>query len=297
MLKKIKNSDVDNVMNIWKKAYTGEIKKSDNRDFAQIYTEVRDILMNDSSDTTLYTEDDKIEGFIIIDDKKRIVALYVDTKIRREGIGSMLIDSCKKEHNNLIVSFKYNEVCSKFFQKNNFEMKSKNDDDEYTYEWISENEGKINLIFFDSDIDEKMINKKGKLNAKRVKIGEILSEDVNLKSVKNYIKVRKSIECAFDKNVLVYLNYENYNETVNDIIKEIAKIERANMIIILSQPLITENNKIEENLNKIEQCYKDYKQYKIDILDSFKKDVSINEIMKEKMGIIISQIEKIAENM
>ena len=95
MLKEFKNSDLDNVMNIWKKAYAGRKNKLENKDFAQTYTEIRDILLDESSNTTLYTEDGKIEGFIIIDKNKRIIAIYVDTKIRREGIGTMLINSCK----------------------------------------------------------------------------------------------------------------------------------------------------------------------------------------------------------
>lgn len=297
VLKKFKNSDLDNVMNIWKKAYAGRKNKLENKDFAQTYTEIRDILLDESSNTTLYTEDDKIEGFIIIDKNKRIIAIYVDTKIRREGIGTMLINSCKNKYQDLTVTFWDDDVYKSFFEKNNFELKTKSDDLQYTYEWISEKERRVNLIYFDSDLDEELLDKNERINAKKIKISEILRDDNELKSVKNYIKVRKSIENAFDKKMLVYLNYGTYNQAVNDIIKDIAKIEKAKIAIIISEPVVSEGTKVDENLKKIEQSYKGYKLYKLDILDNLKKDASISEIIKQRMGIIISKIEKIAENM
>ena len=297
MLKEFKNSDLDNVMNIWKKAYAGRKNKLENKDFAQTYTEIRDILLDESSNTTLYTEDGKIEGFIIIDKNKRIIAIYVDTKIRREGIGTMLINSCKNKYQDLTVTFWDDDVYKSFFEKNNFELKTKSDDLQYTYEWISEKERRVNLIYFDSDLDEELLDKNERINAKKIKISEILRDDNELKSVKNYIKVRKSIENAFDKKMLVYLNYGTYNQAVNDIIKDIAKIEKAKIAIIISEPVVSEGTKVDENLKKIEQSYKGYKLYKLDILDNLKKDASISEIIKQRMGIIISKIEKIAENM
>ena len=284
-------------MNIWKKAYAGRKNKLENKDFAQTYTEIRDILLDESSNTTLYTEDDKIEGFIIIDKNKRIIAIYVDTKIRREGIGTMLINSCKNKYQDLTVTFWDDDVYKSFFEKNNFELKTKSDDLQYTYEWISEKERRVNLIYFDSDLDEELLDKNERINAKKIKISEILRDDNELKSVKNYIKVRKSIENAFDKKMLVYLNYGTYNQAVNDIIKDIAKIEKAKIAIIISEPVVSEGTKVDENLKKIEQSYKGYKLYKLDILDNLKKDASISEIIKQRMGIIISKIEKIAENM
>ena len=94
MIKKFKDADIDDVMNIWKKAYMDGKNKISNEDFAKMYTDVRDILMDNSSDTILYTEDNEIEGFVVIDNCEKIIAIYVNDKIRREGIGSKLIDAC-----------------------------------------------------------------------------------------------------------------------------------------------------------------------------------------------------------
>ena len=296
MLKKFKNTDIDILMGIWKKAYLDVNKKVNNEDLTHTYTEVRDILLDNSSNTTLYTEDDVIEGFITVDKNNKIVIIYVDKKIRREGIGSMLIDSCKRNTDNLHVSFKDDGVYKPFFEKNGFVEKSKSESNELVYEWNDTKVEKVNLIYFDDDLTEKLIDK-SKINVKNIKVKDIFSEDKNLKAVKNYMKVRKDIENAFSKKTLLYLNYGNYHEALDDIIKEIVKIERADFALVVSEPLIIENPKMDGYLSKIEQSFKDYKVNKIDTMETLPPDISVNKILEEKMKVIIRQIEKIAENM
>ena len=111
------------------------------------------------------------------------------------------------------------------------------------------------------------------------------------------MKVRKAIEDAFSKKTLLYLNYGNYNEVLDDLIKEIVKIEKADFALVVSEPLIIENPKMEGYLEKIEENFEDYKIYKIDTMKDLPQDISVNGILEEKMKVIIKQIEKIAENM
>ena len=296
MLKKLKNTDIDILMGIWKKAYLDLNKKVNNEDLTRTYTEVRDILLDNSSNTTLYTEDDIIEGFITVDKNNKIVIIYVEKNIRREGIGTMLIDSCKRNSESLHVTFKDDGVYKPFFEKNGFTEKEQTESKELVYEWNDSKVEKVNLIYFDDDLTEKLIDK-SKVNVKNIKVKEIFNEDKELKSVKNYMKVRKDIEEAFSKKTLLYLNYGNYNEALDDIIKEIVKIERAEFSLVVSEPLIIENPKMEGYLNKIEKSFKDYKINKIDTMETLPKDISVNIILEEKMKVIIKQIEKIAENM
>ena len=75
MLKKLKSTDIDILMGIWKRAYLNLNKKVNNEDLTRTYTEVRDILMDGSSNTTLYTEDDVIEGFITVEKNNKIVII------------------------------------------------------------------------------------------------------------------------------------------------------------------------------------------------------------------------------
>lgn len=297
MLKKFKIADIDVLMNIWKKEYASTRKKVDREQLTQRYKEVRDLFLDKNSDTILYTEDDIIEGFITIKDNK-IALIYVNKKIRREGIGSMLIQSCKKKYDNLYADFEIENSCFiNFLERNGFE-KIENDKGEIcSYKWKNSKEQKINLVYFDNDLNEKIIDANSKINIKRISIKEILKEDKELKKVKNYMKVRKSIEEAFSKRVLLYLNYGNYNETLNDIIKEIAKIEKAHLELVISEPLIIENSKVEVYRRKIEQGFKDYKIHIIDTMLKLRRDINVNKVLDEKMAVIIREIEKIAENM
>lgn len=296
MLKKLKNTDIDILMEIWKKAYLDVNKKVNNEDLTRTYTEFRDILLDNSSNTTLYTEDDNIEGFITVDKNNKIVIIYVEKNIRREGIGSMLIDSCKRNNDNLHVAFKDDGVYKPFFEKNGFVEKSQSESDELVYEWNDTKVESVNLIYFDDDLTERLIDK-SKVNVKNIKVKDIFSKDKDLNAVKNYMKVRKDIENAFSKKTLLYLNYGNYNEALDDIIKEIIKIERADFALVVSEPLIIENPKMEGYLSKIEKSFKDYKINKIDTMENLPPDISVNKILEEKMKVIIKQIEKIAENM
>jgi len=298
VLKKFNDSDIDILMGIWKRAYMDANKKVNNDDLTRAYTEIRDILLDASSNTTIYTEDDCIEGFITVDEKNKIVIIYVDKKIRREGIGSMLVDSCKKKYDSLKVSFnKQDMIYKSFFEKNEFEKQGEDSDLlEDTYEWCAGKEDKVNIIFFDNDLNEELFNSKI-LNVKKIHIKEILENDKELKSVKNYMKVRKVIENSFGKKTLLYLNYGNYNDVLDDIIKEIVKIEKANFAVVVSEPLIIENPKMEIYLEKIEKSYSNYKVHKIDTMENIEKDISVNKILDEKMKVIIRQIEKVAENM
>lgn len=296
MLKKFRLTDTDYIMGIWKRAYLSRNKKVNNEELARAYTEIRDILLDSSSRTTLYTEDDIIEGFVTVDKSNKIVIIYVDEKIRREGIGSKLIDSCKKNCNELSVTFKDDVVYKKFYEKNGFSEIESKEKNEYTYEWQGGSKEKVELVFFDEDLTEKLIDK-SKVNINNIKVRDILKEDKELKSVKNYMKVRKAIEDAFSKKTLLYLNYGNYNEVLDDLIKEIVKIEKADFALVVSEPLIIENPKMEGYLEKIEENFKDYKIYKIDTMKDLPQDISVNGILEEKMKVIIKQIEKIAENM
>ncbi|MBR2704608.1 MAG: GNAT family N-acetyltransferase [Clostridia bacterium] len=296
MLKKLKSTDIDILMGIWKRAYLNLNKKVNNEDLTRTYTEVRDILMDSSSNTTLYTEDDVIEGFVTVDKNNKIVIIYVDEKIRREGIGSMLVDSCKRSTAKLSVAFKDDGIYKPFFEKNGFIEKEQSESEELVYEWNDSKVERVNLVYFDEDLTEKLIDKT-KINVKNIKVKEILDEDKDLKAVKNYMKIRKSIEDSFSKKTLMYLNYGNYNEVLDDIIKEIIKIEKSEFAIVVSEPLIIENPKMEGYLEKIEENFKDYKIHKIDTMKDLPEDVSVNGILEEKMKVIIKQIEKIAENM
>ena len=303
MLKKMKNTDIDTIMNLWKKEYIANNKKVSSEVLTVKYTEIENHLLDKNSITILYTEDDIIEGFVSVNKNKEIKLIYVDRNIRHEGIGSMLIDSVKKIFDKLYIDMnEENKKYELFFIKNDFKKSKDKLDDEKTkeiIEWINDKIEKANVIYFDNDIDENVIQdgSKSKLNFIKIPVKNILKNN-EIKDIKTYIKIRKEIEKAFkSKKVLLYINYNNYYEQLDDLIKEIAKIEKSKFEIVVSEPLAIENYKKGNFINEINQSYNRYNIHIVDIISELKQDVSINKILEEKIKILIRNMEKISENM
>lgn len=296
VLKKFKVSDIDIIMNLWKKEYFSNHKKLKNEELTQNYTIVKNKLLNKNSTTILYTEDDIIEGFISYDENNEIYLIYVNKAIRREGIGSMLVDACKKKCNKLTaIANSNNEIINYFFQKNNFRLNK--DDNKSVYIWVKESQEKTCVAYFDNDINEDLKKQDSSIDFKQIQLGSLIKEK-EIKDVKTYLKIRKLIESVFKaKKVLLYINYNNYYAQVDDIIKEIIKISKTKFAIILSEPLVMENFKYGDRIKEIEQSYKSYKIHKIDTASKIQENISINKLLDEKMKIIITKIEEIAENM
>lgn len=303
MLKKMKNTDIDTIMNLWKKEYIANNKKVSSEVLTVKYTEIENHLLDKNSITILYTEDDIIEGFVSVNKNKEIKLIYVDRNIRHEGIGSMLVDSVKKIFDKLYIDMnEENKKYELFFIKNDFKKSKDKLDDEKTkeiIEWINDKIEKANVIYFDNDIDENVIQdgSKSKLNFIKIPVKNILKNN-EIKDIKTYIKIRKEIEKAFkSKKVLLYINYNNYYDQLDDLIKEIAKIEKSKFEIVISEPLAIENYKKGNFINEIKQSYNRYKIHIVDIVSDLKQDISINKILEEKVKILIKNMEKISENM
>lgn len=296
MLKKFKVSDIDKIMNLWKKEYFLNHKKMKNEELTQNYTIVKNKLLNKKSTTILYTEDDIIEGFISYDENNEIYLIYVDKAIRREGIGSMLVDACKKRCNELsAIADSNNEIINCFFQKNDFKLNENDNKSEYT--WVKESQDKTCVVYFDNDINEALKKDNSSIDFKRIQLKDLI-QDKEIKDVKTYLKIRKLIESVFKgKKVLLYINYNNYYAQVDDLIKEIIKISKTKFGVVISEPLVVENFKYGDRIKEIEQSYKSYKTYKIDTTSNIKENISVNKLLDEKMKVILTKIEEIAENM
>lgn len=304
MLKEFKVKDIDIIMNLWKKEFKNNNKKIENNLLTKKYTDIQTQLLDKKSTTILYTEDDIIEGFISINADKQIFLIYVDKKIRREGIGSVLIESCKKKFDKLNVCVNCEDKIYKLFlEKNGFNKINKEDithsinNDLEEYEWSNINENRVNVVYFDGSIDEKLKDNSQKLEPINVKIKEILNNK-DIKDIKTYLKVRKMIEQGFkSKKVILYLDYNNYNSNLDEIIKDIIKVNKTNFVLAISEPMVIENYKATDKVKEIEESYKEYKVYKIDTTTELQKDISINKLLEQKMKILYDKLEKIAQNM
>lgn len=305
MLKKLKIDDIDYMMQFWKE----EILKSDshqkNKIITDEYTNTRKKFIENISSTIVYTEEGRIEGFISIDKSKNIWMIIVREEIRREGIGKILIESVKKENNKLTVCIdRKNEIAQKFFTNMGFKKvaehnKESDNNKNLIYNWNKESSKIASVIYFDNDIDKNLIKSTSKIDYNSIEVRSFIKEkDMRNNDIKIYLNIRRRIEDSINnEKVLLYIDYNNYYSLIDEIIKEIVKIKKVNLNIVICEPFTIENSKKIKSIKEIETSYKDYKIHKIDLSKDMDKNININQIINRKSEILMQKIELIAENM
>lgn len=208
---------------------------------------------------------------------------------------------------NLKVSLSYDDdICINFFKKNGFKM-MQNDEEKsnatITMEWNKNDKSKAKLIYFDEDIEPRYLNKSLGYEYESIRIHEFLEkegiENGEIKNIKTYIKLRKKLENIMNTEIIIlYIDYNNYNSFIDEQIKEIAKIKRINLNIIICEPFTIENSKKDAILKEIEKSYKGYNIIKIDCsFDNIEEDIPLNQIFQKRAEILVQKIKNIAENM
>lgn len=305
MLKKIKNEDLDEVMQFWKNQVAKSDKKINVNNFSQEYTKVKDALIKNLSSTVIYTEDGNLNGCISFDKvNNQIDLIIVKKEIRREGIGSILIDNLKKDYNQIKAKIDYNDrALIKFFESNGFKIyQNDNNEDKVVntrtieYVWNKNKNKSINLIYFDNSIEKEETNKHNLINYYPISIKQNIKKDlIDMDNIKTYMKIRKIIESSMKADiVLLYIDYNEYYEFMDDIIKDLAKINKVELRVIVCEPFSIEGVKKMNVINKIENAYKDYQVYKIDCIVDFSDDITVNQIFQKRSEIVLKKIEEIA---
>lgn len=238
--------------------------------------------------------------------KMKYGGILVKSTIRREGIGSILIEQYKKKYNNLKVYVPKNDkICISFFEKNGFK-KCQQDDNKsektIAMEWNKNEKSKVKLVYFDEDIDKKYLNDDLGFSYENIGIQNFIKQEginnYEIKNIKTYMKFRKNIENIMNtENILLYIDYNNYNNYIDEQIKEIVKIKHINLTVIVCEPFTIENSKKDVIIKEIEKSYKDYKIIKIDCsFDNQEKDIALNQIFQKRAEILVKKIKEIAEN-
>ena len=119
MIRKFKQSDLDQVIHIWFEAsiiahdfIDSEFWKSKIDDMRSVYIP--------SGETYIFEEDDKIKGFVSLF-KDTIAALFVSPNDQGSGIGKQLIAKCKEVRDRLNLNvYKENIKGVEFYQKCGF---------------------------------------------------------------------------------------------------------------------------------------------------------------------------------
>lgn len=310
MLKKIKIEDIDNVMELWKEEVNKSQMPSKNKIILNEYTSVRKKILENINSTVLYTEDGIIDGFISVDSSKNEVwMIIVKNNIQREGIGTILLNSVKKKKEQITtVINSNNEIALLFFKKNGFNKIEEKENEktkqkDYVLSWSKQNNKQITVAYFDEDISKELINKQEKqenISYKSINVKQFIKKDENkkieLNNIKTYIQLRKKIEEALKgEEVLLYIDYNNHYSFLDEQIKEIAKIQKVKLSVILCEPFSIENAKKINYIKEIEKVYEDYNIYKVDCSLSEQKNIALNQIFDKRQEMLISKIDEIAK--
>lgn len=310
MLKKIKIEDIDNVMELWKEEINKSGMPSKNKIILNDYTSVRKKLMENINSTILYTEDGIIEGIISVDNSKNEVWLIiVKSSIQREGIGTILLNNIKRKKTQITTTINSsNEKALLFFYKNGFKKVEEKENEktkqkDYILDWSKQKNKQITVAYFDEDISSELIEKQDKkdnINYKSINVKQFFKDENNkkieLNNIKTYIQLRKKIEEALKgEEVLLYIDYNNHYSFLDEQIKEIAKIQKVRLSIILCEPFSIENAKKINYIKKIEKVYEDYNIYKVDCSLSEQKNIALNQIFEKRQEMLISKIDEIAK--
>lgn len=307
MLRKLRENDIDNIMELWKKESIQSNKFLKKVFILNNYTKKRDDFLKNINSTLIYSEDGKIEAAISIDDVDEISSIFVENKIRREGIGSILLNACKKKYKELSVKiYKKNNVAISFFLSNGFcklgeEIEKESNEVKYILKWSKKEKVDISLIYLDNDIQEELTKKyqcKKNIEIKNINLNKILEEkkDKNKeKGIKLYLDIRKTLEENIINNkIILYINYNNFNKEINELIEEIVKIKKVELKVIICKPLSIEPSKKNEIIEEVKKIYKDYKVYVFDYNFEL-KDLNIKDIFYKRTDEMLQNIEKIVE--
>lgn len=310
MLKKIKIEDIDNVMELWKEELNKSGMPSKNKIILNDYTSVRKKLVENINSTILYTEDGIIEGIISVDNlKNEVWLIIVKSSIQREGIGTILLNNIKRKKTQITTTINSsNEKALLFFYKNGFKKVEEKENEktkqkDYILDWSKQKNKQITVAYFDEDISSELIEKQDKkdnINYKSINVKQFFKDENNkkieLNNIKTYIQLRKKIEEALKgEEILLYIDYNNHYSFLDEQIKEIAKIQKVRLSIILCEPFSIENAKKINYIKEIEKVYEDYNIYKVDCSLSEQKNIALNQIFEKRQEMLISKIDEIAK--
>ncbi|MEG1004323.1 MAG: N-acetyltransferase [Clostridium sp.] len=139
MIRKLKNEDINKVMDIWEESTIKAHDFIDKDYWKNNYDTVKNVHIP-ISDTFVYDDGENIKGFISIIDDEFIGALFIDVKYQGLGIGSKLINYTTSKYGKLnLAVYKENEKAVKFYTHKGFKIiKEQKNEDSGFEEYIME---------------------------------------------------------------------------------------------------------------------------------------------------------------
>ena len=138
MIRKFEKNDINAVMEIWVNENIRTHNFIVKEYWKDNYEYVKDILPK--ADIYVYILYEQVVGFVGTNNNY-VEGIFVDINNQHSGIGTSLLDRIKEDKDNLTLNvYKKNANAIKFYEKNNFIIKSENIDKdtneiEYTMTW------------------------------------------------------------------------------------------------------------------------------------------------------------------
>lgn len=120
MIRKFENTDIDAVMQIWQNENIKTHNFIPKEYWESNYEYVKKLLPN--SEIYVYIENDKIEGFIGINEDY-IEGIFVNSNYQNKEIGTALLNKAKEAKEELTLNvYEKNRKAIKFYEKNGFKI-------------------------------------------------------------------------------------------------------------------------------------------------------------------------------
>lgn len=138
MIRKFENSDIDDIMQIWKNVNIEAHNFISKEYWENDYDYVRNILPK--AEIYVYVDNNEIIGFIGMNENY-IEGIFVNTNSQHRGIVTALLNKVKENGKNLTLSvYQKNTNAINFYKKNDFKITSKSinkatNEIEYTMTW------------------------------------------------------------------------------------------------------------------------------------------------------------------
>lgn len=141
MIREMKETDINTIMDIWKISTIKAHSFISETYWLESYNLVKEQYMPVSK-TFVYEESGGIKGFISIIDSRFIGALFVDVKYQGQGIGTKLIDYIIEKYKKLhLAVYVKNAKSVEFYKKKGFciekeQVNESTNEKEYIMNWI-----------------------------------------------------------------------------------------------------------------------------------------------------------------
>lgn len=285
MLKPFDKKDIDTIMKIWKdnnQRFQGFI---DNQYWIDNYIKNKNSFME--CNTYVYTEATEIKAFIVTDNEGKIINIQVKPEIQREGIGEILIQRAKQEHNSLNVEvFERNSNAILFFKAMGFRKETQNIDEDtqenvYLMNWNAGNESDSTFIYFDNSISNDLVNQYDKTskvqfynihtftqdanNIVNINISNSLENKNGLTYISDYIDIRNKLGSIIKTNKTnIYFDCNNNYDYLYNVIKDVIKAKNTNLTIIMHKPFSVEGGKKTKLYENVKKNFEEFNVVDVD---------------------------------